>query len=378
MRQRELWKDKCFTAAATSNPPPSHMEWISGEFRECAPMPLPSLTVKAEIMGESLNALGGKSRVQKSSKLSVYADSCCQTCTAGPDLIATLGCLETVLAPTRHSINGIAESKVRIRGTLPLKISFNNRTTRQLVYISENVKGTFLSERALMDLGLIPIDFPKPPDTCQANACMTDESSECVCPRRGPTPERPDCLPFQPTEENIPLFQQWFISEFKSSAFNTCEEQPLQTMTGTPVDIKFKENAKNHAVHTAIPVPHHWKRKVKQGLDRDVKLGIIEPVPQGSISRHCSRMVVAAKKNGEPRRTVDLQKVNQSTLREVHHTPSPFNLVSTVPAQTKKTVLDAWNGYRSLMLNPDHKDATTFITEWGRYHYCRAPMGLHT
>ena len=89
-------------------------------------------------------------------------------------------------------------------------------------------------------------------------------------------------------------------------------------------------------------------------------------------------MVVAAKKNGEPRRTVDLQKVNQSTLREVHHTPSPFNLVSTVPAQTKKTVLDAWNGYHSLMLNPDHKDATTFITEWGRYHYCRASMGLHT
>ena len=165
MRQREHWRDKCFTAAATSNPPPPHMEWISGEFRECAPMPLPSLTVKAEIMGESLNALGRKSRVQKSSKLSVYADSCCQTCTAGPDLIATLGCLETVLAPTRHSINGIAESKVRIRGTLPLKISFNNRTTRQLVYISENVKGTFLSERALMDLGLIPINFPEPPYT---------------------------------------------------------------------------------------------------------------------------------------------------------------------------------------------------------------------
>ena len=135
---------------------------------------------------------------------------------------------------------------------------------------------------------------------------------------------------------------------------------------------------KPHAVHTAIPVPHHWKRKVKQQLDRDVKLGIIEPVPQGSVSRHCSRMVVASKKNGEPRRTVDLQKVNQSTFREVHHTPSPFNLVSTVPVQTKKTVLDAWNGYHSLPLNPDHKDATTFITEWGRYRYCRAPMGLHT
>lgn len=330
-------------------------------------------------MEESLKALGGKTTTnQKSNKLTVYADSCCQTCTAGPDLIAALGCPETALAPTSHSINGITEAKVQILGTLPLKISLNNRTTRQLVYISENVNGTFLSQKALMDLGLIPTNFPQPPDTCQANACMTSESSECICPRRGPTPERPDSLPFQPTEENIPLFQQWFLSEFKSSAFNTCEEQPLQTMTGTPVDIKFKENAKPHAVHTAIPVAHHFKRKVKQGLDNDVKLHVIEPVPQGSVSRHCSRMVVTSKKNGEPRRTVDFQRVNQSTLREVHHTPSPFNLVSTVPAQTKKTVLDAWNGYHSLMLNPDHKDATTFITEWGRYRYCRAPMGLHT
>ena len=87
-------------------------------------------------------------------------------------------------------------------------------------------------------------------------------------------------------------------------------------------------------------------------------------------------MVVTSKKNGEPRRTVDFQRVNQSTLQEVHHTPSPFNLVSTVLAQTKKTVLDAWNCYHSLMLNPDHKDATTFITEWERYRYYRAPMGL--
>ena len=219
------------------------MEWILGDFTECTPRPLPSLAVKVEIMGNSLKALGSKSPVilQKTAKLPVYADSCCQTCTAGPDLIATLGCPESALAPTSHSINGITDSKVRILGTLPLKISVNNRTTRQLVHISENVSGTFLSQKALIDLGLIPSNFPQTSDMSQTNACLTNESSQCSCPRRGPTPERPDRLPFQPTEENIPLFKQWFLSEFNASAFNTCEEQPLQTMTGTPVDIKFKE-----------------------------------------------------------------------------------------------------------------------------------------
>ena len=84
MRQREHRKDKCFTAAAAASTP--HMEWISGNFKECAPKPLPSLIVKAEIMEESLKALGGKPTTnQKNNKLTVYADSCCQTCTAGPD-----------------------------------------------------------------------------------------------------------------------------------------------------------------------------------------------------------------------------------------------------------------------------------------------------
>ena len=266
------------------------MEWLEDDFKMCPPKPLPSLKVKAEIMVESLRALGSKAPniLRNKTNLSVFADSCCQTCTAGPGLIASLGCPETALAPTTHAINGIADSKVNILGSIPLKISLKNRTTRQLVYIAENVEGTFLSQKALIDLGLLPENFPHNADSSLTNACLSSDSSHCNCPERGPTPDRPEHLSFPPTEDNIPRFKHWFLSAFASSAFNTCEEQPLQTMTGTPVDIKFKEGAKPHAVHTAIPVPHHWKRKVKQGLDRDVKLGIIEPVPQGSISQHCS------------------------------------------------------------------------------------------
>ena len=40
-------------------------------------------------------------------------------------------------------------------------------------------------------------------------------------------------------------------------------------------------------------------------------------------------------------------------------------------------MLDTWNGYHSLELSPDAKSATTFITEWGRYRYCRGPQGYH-
>lgn len=48
-----------------------------------------------------------------------------------------------------------------------------------------------------------------------------------------------------------------------------------------------------------------------------------------------------------------------------------------VPPHTKKTTLDAWNGYHSVPLANEAKEATTFITEWGRYRYLRAPQGFH-
>ena len=86
-------------------------------------------------------------------------------------------------------------------------------------------------------------------------------------------------------------------------------------------------------------------------------------------------MVVCAKKDGKPRRTVDFQPLNKHATRETHHTQSPFQQVRTIPVNTKKTVLDAWNGYHSVPLDPKDWHLTTFITPWGRFRYCTTPQG---
>ena len=252
-----------------------------------------------------------------------------------------------------------------------------------MVYVSANIDGLYLSETALKELHIINSSFPEPVSVNESKSAASadvtqQEDTECRCARRASPPQRPTELPFAATADNVGHMKTWLISAFTSSAFNTCVHQPLQSMTGAPVNIKFKEDVMPYAVHAPIPIPHHWKQKVKEDIDRDVRLGILEPVPQGTHTVWCARMVVAPKKDGTPRRTVDLQELNKCTLRETHHTPSPFNLVSTVPVETVKTVLDAWNGYHSLELSEQAKDATTFITEWGRYRYCRAPMGFHT
>ena len=89
----------------------------------------------------------------------------------------------------------------------------------------------------------------------------------------------------------------------------------------------------------------------------------------------CHRMVICAKNNGKPRRTVDIQALNVHVARVTHHTPSPFHQARGIPETKHKTVFDAWNGYHSVRLHEDDKHLTTFITPWGRYRYCVAPQG---
>ena len=146
-------------------------------------------------------------------------------------------------------------------------------------------------------------------------------------------------------------------------------------MDGPPMKLMIDPDAEPVAYHTPVPVPLHWQNDVKAGLDQDVRLGVLEPVPIGEPVTWCHRMVVCAKKTGKPRRTVDLQSLNRHATRETHHTPSPFHQARSVPHGKKKTVLDAWNGYHSVPIRKEDRHLTTFITPWGRYRYKTAPQG---
>lgn len=81
-------------------------------------------------------------------------------------------------------------------------------------------------------------------------------------------------------------------------------------MNVPPLRLMVDKDAKPVAFHKPIPVPLHWRDKIKEGIDMDVRLGVIEPVPIGEPVTWCHRMVICAKKNSEPRRTVDFQPLN--------------------------------------------------------------------
>ena len=371
-----------------------HMEWNGEEFVPKTPSPSPYLPVEATMMQAAHSKLGvtwqgSRKGAFSTRRVQGLADTGCQTCTAGLDFIELMGCPKSYLVPTSHKIRGITKSGLGIIGSIMVRFDVGGRKTRQMVHVSDNIRGLYLSETALMELGIIHRNFPQcvnePDDseymacpcTSIASACCVDDGAE-ECLERTPAPCRPEKIPFPPTKENIPKLEKWLLETFERSAFNTCTHQPLQSMTGVPMKaVQKKEGADHPAWYSPIPVAFHWKKQVKADLDRDVRLGIIERVPQGETSEWCSRMVITSKSNGKPRRTIDFQQLNKVTLREVHHTPSPINLVTQVPAGKLKTVLDAWNGYHSLMLDLESKELTTFNTEWGRYRYLRGPQGFH-
>ena len=86
-------------------------------------------------------------------------------------------------------------------------------------------------------------------------------------------------------------------------------------------------------------------------------------------------MVIHSKKNGKARRTVDLSYLSKHRIEESHFTRSAPMIAKAVPPKTYKSSLDCVDGYHGIELAEEDRHKTTFATEWGKFHYCRAPQG---
>ena len=87
-------------------------------------------------------------------------------------------------------------------------------------------------------------------------------------------------------------------------------------------------------------------------------------------------MLATRKDDGSPRRLVDLSPLNKYCKREVHTSKAPFNLAKSVPSNSVKTVVDAWNGYHAIPVKGSDRKYLTFATNLGLFRYMRAPQGF--
>lgn len=313
----------------------------------------------------------------KSTALHIFPDSGASICLAGTKHLALLGLRPENLIRCTKVARAVGNFEIKCVGWLPVVFSVYGRNTKQALYVCERVERLYFSKAACIEVGILQKGFPAPiPEVCSTSVTeellVSDPPAHDTFPAPK-LPERPTQLPYPPVKENIGKLKDWLVEAFATTAFN--KEGEFPALAGPPAHIHLNEGAVPKARHSPIPVPFHMKEAVKKALDEDVRRGIITPVPVGTPTDWCSTMVVTSKKDGRPRRTVDYQALNAQCRRETHHQGSPFHLAMQVPAGAYKTILDAVDGYHSVLLDPESQHLTTFITEWGRYMYIRMPQG---
>ena len=353
-----------------------HVEWDGEKFIKAKPSPLPSIkVVVTALLKFHEQFLMEKLQTDfKQATMLAFTDTCAQTCIAGIALLREMHVDQRSLIPTKHCIMGVTKARLEILGILLAKVEYAGNIAYTAVYICSGIDGLFLSTKIQSDLKILSDDYPSVSRACaQTEASNSNDECPGGCLKRAPARERPAKLPAGNRED----LEAWFLREFADSAFNNCVHQPIPKLSGDPLIIHFKEDAQPVANLVPIPMPFHLKKLVNNILYQNVCLEVMEKVKPGTKTVWCSKLVPVVKHDGSLRLTVDFQPLNKATYREPHHTPSPFNLAVSIPAGTKKTVLDAWNGYHSLALAEESRDATQFITEEGRYRYLVAPQGFH-
>lgn len=121
-------------------------------------------------------------------------------------------------------------------------------------------------------------------------------------------------------------------------------------------------------------LPFRLKKKVKQELDRMIKLGVIEPVVPPS--EWCSPMLVVDKKNGKLRLCLDPRKLNTAIQRAERQIPSVDELLADFETAEVISVLDLESGFWQIPLIEESIPCTTFATPFGRFRFKRCPFGI--
>ena len=179
----------------------------------------------------------------------VVTDSGAQSCLWSREDYLDLGLTMNDLIPVSHSMKAANSASIEIDGAVLLRLEGQSSEGKKysasvMTYISPDAKAFYLSKEALIQLGVIPKDFPRLggaiADHEVGGVTSRDtlgeiELAECGCPKRKPPPPKPKELPFPATQENVSRMKEWLLKRYASSAFNKCPHQVLPEMVGPPI-----------------------------------------------------------------------------------------------------------------------------------------------
>ena len=138
--------------------------------------------------------------------------------------------------------------------------------------------------------------------------------------------------------------------------------------------IVMKSDVKPYKIRTPRSIAIGLREKARSELRKMVELKVIEPVEQPT--EWCSGLTIVPKPNGAIRMCVDLTMLNRGVEREFYPLPRVSDMLSQLSTGRLFSKLDANSGFWQIMLDPESRALTTFLTPWGRFQFRRLPFGL--
>lgn len=277
-------------------------------------------------------------------------------CVAGESFLKEIGLKNSILKHSLIKLESANHSFLKVLGTMRCKIYYASLETEICLFICENVSEFLINRKAMIDLGIIHKDFPKPLPFFKSIKSINR-----------------NYLPTIPTDQQCEDIKTNLIEEYKD-VFRS--DGILKPMKGNPVHVYLKENVVPYAIFSPRKIPFAWRQQVKDELDEMCQKKIIQAV-EDSPADFVSPLVVVQKPNGKLRICVDFTKLNIYVKRPTHPFKAPWDAVSNIDRKANYfSTLDATNGYWQLELDKESQSLTTFLTPWGRFKFLRAPMGL--
>jgi hypothetical protein len=122
------------------------------------------------------------------------------------------------------------------------------------------------------------------------------------------------------------------------------------------------------------PVPHSQEQRPKDEIRWLCEYGVLRKINHSEWS--CP-MFTISKPDGSLRSLADLREVNKVVFkRKPFPLPKITDMLQKLEGFMYATSLDVNMGYYHMLLTPFSSRVCTFVLPWGKYEYCRLPMGL--
>jgi hypothetical protein len=155
--------------------------------------------------------------------------------------------------------------------------------------------------------------------------------------------------------------------------FENLFDGTLGTWNTEPIELELKDpNVKPHHAKP-YPVPYSQEKRLKEEIKRLCEYGVLRKI---NNSEWACPMFTIAKPDGSLRSLADLREVNKVIKRKPYPLPKITDMLQKLEGFMYATSLDLNMGYYHMLLTPFSSRLCTIVLPWGKYEYCRLPMGL--